>query len=131
MANTIIFSANGAPIDTDVIGWRVWYADGSTKDSRTSAWSALTAVGAVVVMLYYARMSGADVLRRVMEGSAFYFAYTNTVINAVVFDQADVNPTTLPQIAPTLIKTLLADVTLTDAQTQAIVVQAFAAVTAP
>lgn len=45
-----------APADTDkytIVGWKAYYADGSSYDSRTTAWAALPPVGLVILMFYY------------------------------------------------------------------------------
>lgn len=51
-----------------VIGWRVWYADGSKYDSATTRWSDLPNDGVIVAVLYFD-----DKTRRVMDGSSWYF----------------------------------------------------------
>jgi hypothetical protein len=83
-------------------------------------------------MLYYARNHAVGKpYRRIIMGSTFYFAYTDTTLNVAVFDQADVNPTTF--LNP-LTQSLLGVVTgllISDALLQSIVAEAMAAEAAP
>lgn len=59
----------------DVIGWRIWYADNSVLDSKTTAWTDLPSDGVQVVILYENwNHSGGKPYRQVLSGADFYFA---------------------------------------------------------
>ena len=51
-----------------VIGWRVWYADGSKYDSASTRWENLPGDGVLVIMLYFDNKT-----RRIMDGSDWFF----------------------------------------------------------
>lgn len=44
-----------ARLPMPVIGWKLWYADGSTVDSTQQTWAAAPAEGVQVLMVYHPR----------------------------------------------------------------------------
>ena len=56
----------GHPLE--IVGWKVWYADGSSYESKERSWENLPRDGVVWVMVYYANGTS-----RTMSGTDFYF----------------------------------------------------------
>jgi len=57
-----------------VIGWRVWYADGSKHDSKTTKWKGLPDDGVLVLVLYFdGKRPDGKPLRRINSGVDWYF----------------------------------------------------------
>jgi hypothetical protein len=82
----------------NVIGWRVWYADGSVHDSASQTWDSLLASGFQVAILYYDQnytlADGTTApYRRIIMGNNFYFISSAAVADGSTFAQADVTPT--------------------------------------
>jgi len=57
-----------------VIGWRVWYADGSKCDSAATKWKDLPDDGVLIIVLYFdEKRSDGKPLRRINSGVDWYF----------------------------------------------------------
>jgi hypothetical protein len=138
LANVIVVTTNGYPVDTDVVGWRAWYSDGITItrfDSSTSTLSQLPLVNFQCLMLYFGRNHAVGKpYRRVVYGNNFYYVYRDNSVSpsVIVYDQGDIDPTSAIAADPNkVLLKLVTGLTISDVLLQSIVDEAFAAETAP
>jgi len=58
----------------EVIGWRVWYADGSQHNSKDTEWEDLPDDGVLIIVLYFdEKRPDGKPLRRINSGVDWYF----------------------------------------------------------
>jgi hypothetical protein len=56
--------------EKQVVGWRIWYADGKCYSSAETDWAVLPDDGALIVMVYFS-----DDTKRIMSGGDYYWKW--------------------------------------------------------